>query len=60
MTGSGLQTQEFVRRLHKFAEELPPLLLELGQVMLRMIDEIERPEPEDRQYLSRQRWRRQD
>jgi hypothetical protein len=51
MTGSGLQTHDFLMRLKKFEEALPPLLLELAQVMRRLVEEIERPQLEDVQQL---------
>ena len=51
MTGTGLQTHDFLMRLKKFAEALPPLLLELAQVMRRLVEEIERPQLEDVQQL---------
>jgi hypothetical protein len=46
LTGYGLQTQDFIKRLETFTA-LPPLLQELAQVMLRLIQEIESPQLED-------------
>lgn len=51
MTTSGVQTHDFLVRLKKAEESLPPLLLELAAVMQRMIQEIERPQLEDIQAL---------
>jgi hypothetical protein len=51
MTTSGVQTQDFLKRLEKAKEGLPPLLLELATVVARMIAEIERPQLEDIQAL---------
>jgi hypothetical protein len=51
MTTSGVQTHDFLVRLKKAEESLPPLLLELSAVMQRMIAEIERPQLEDIQAL---------
>jgi hypothetical protein len=51
MTTSGVQTQDFLKRLDKAKEDLPPLLLELAAVVARMIAEIERPQLEDIQAL---------
>ncbi|MGA9754262.1 MAG: hypothetical protein WBV23_03885 [Desulfobaccales bacterium] len=47
MTTSGLQTHDFLMRLEKAGNSLPPLLLELAGVMRRMIETIERPQLED-------------
>ncbi|MDP3181634.1 MAG: hypothetical protein Q8M54_02310 [Desulfobaccales bacterium] len=51
MTGSGVQTHDFLMRLRKGADTLPPLLLELAQVMRRMIEGVDRPQLEDVQRL---------
>lgn len=51
MSTSGLQTHDFLQRIEKFKETLPPVLLELAQVMRRMIEEFERPQLEDVQRL---------
>ena len=51
MTTSGVQTQDFLKRLDKAKEDLPPLLLDLAAVVARMIAEIERPHLEDIQAL---------
>ncbi len=51
MSTSGVQTHDFLVRLKKAEECLPPLLLELAAVMQRMIAEIERPQLEDIQAL---------
>ena len=51
MTYYGLQTSDFLERLQKFEQELPPLLLELSQVVKQMIEEIERPQLEDVQKM---------
>jgi hypothetical protein len=51
LTGYGLQTQEFIRRLKALEDSLPPLLLELAEVMRRMVEEIEAPQLEDIQRL---------
>ncbi len=51
MTTSGVQTHDFLVRLKKAEESLPPLLLELSVVMQRMIAEIERPQLQDIQAL---------
>jgi hypothetical protein len=47
MTTSGVQTHDFLMRLEKAGDSLPPLLLELAGVMRRMIETIERPQLED-------------
>jgi hypothetical protein len=47
MTTSGVQTHDFLMRLHKAEDSLPPLLLDLAGVMRRMIEEVDRPELED-------------
>jgi hypothetical protein len=46
LKGYGLQTQDFIRRLKTF-DALPPLLRELAQLMLRLIEEVEAPQLED-------------
>jgi hypothetical protein len=51
MTTSGVQTHDFLVRLKKAEESLPPLLLELAAVMQRMIEEIAKPQLEDIQAL---------
>ena len=51
MTGSGVQTHDFLTRLKKAEDSLPALLLELAVVMRRMVEEIERPQLEDIQGL---------
>ena len=47
MTQHGLQTRDFLERMEKFEQELPPLLLEMSQKVRQMIEEIERPQLED-------------
>jgi len=51
MTTSGVQTHDFLMRLDKAKESLPPLLLDLAAAMERMIAAIERPQLEDIQAL---------
>jgi hypothetical protein len=51
MSYSGIQTLDFLSRCDKFAQDLPPLLLELGQMLRHMIQEIEQPQVEDVQRL---------
>ena len=51
MTTSGLQTHDFLMRLKKAGDSLPPLLLELAGLMQRMVEEIERPQLADIQGL---------
>jgi hypothetical protein len=51
MITSGVQTHDFLMRLQRAEDSLPPLLLELAGVMQRMIREIERPQLEDIQAL---------
>lgn len=51
MSTSGVQTHDFLVRLKKAEESLPPLLLDLAAVMQRMIEEIARPQLEDIQAL---------
>jgi len=51
MTGAGIMTHDFLQRLKKFEESLPPLLLELAATMRRMVEEIEQPQLEDVQRL---------
>ena len=51
MTTSGVQTHDFLMRLNKAEDSLPPLLLELAAVMRRMVEEIERPQLADIQGL---------
>ncbi len=51
MTTSGVQTHDFLMRLKKAEDSLPPLLLELAAMMQRMIEEIDRPQLEDIQRL---------
>ncbi len=51
MSSSGIHTQDFLMRLKKIEDTLPPLLLELARVMQRSIEEIERPQLEDVQRL---------
>ena len=51
MSTSGVQTHDFLMRLQKAEDNLPPLLLELAAVMRRMIEEINRPQLEDIQGL---------
>jgi hypothetical protein len=47
MTTGGIQTHDFLNRLQKVEDTLPPLLLELARVMERMIQEIANPQVED-------------
>ena len=47
MTTGGIQTHDFLTRLQKVEDTLPPLLLELARVMERMIQEIATPQVED-------------
>ncbi len=47
MSFSGLQTHDFLMRLKKVEDTLPPLLLALALKMRRMIEEIDRPQMED-------------
>lgn len=47
MLSYGLQTLDFMNRLKKYEEELPPLLQELATVMLKLIEEIEQPQLDD-------------
>lgn len=51
MTHYGLQTIDFLGRLQKFEEELPPLLLEMARLLQRLIEEIEKPQLEDIQQM---------
>jgi len=51
MTGSGLQTHDFLARLKKVEKDFPVLLVNLARLMGRMIEEIERPQLEDVQQL---------
>ncbi|MBI4643355.1 MAG: hypothetical protein HY790_10445 [Deltaproteobacteria bacterium] len=51
MTHYGLQTMDFLDRIKKFEGELPPLLLEMAELLKRMITEIERPQLEDVQRM---------
>jgi hypothetical protein len=51
MTTSGVQTHDFLMRLKKTENSLPPLLLELAGLMQRMVEEIERPQLADIQGL---------
>jgi hypothetical protein len=51
MSTTGLQTHDFLTRLQKAEESLPPLLLELAAVMRRMVEEIQRPQLADIQAL---------
>lgn len=47
MSNSGVQTHDFLMRLQKMEDTLPPLLLAMAQMMRQMIEEIERPQLED-------------
>lgn len=47
MSPTGIQTHDFLMRLQKAESTLPPLLLELAQVMRRLIEEIAEPQLED-------------
>ena len=51
MTTSGVQTHDFLTRLKKAEDSLPPLLLELAGMMRRMIETIDRPQLADIQGL---------
>lgn len=51
MSFSGIQTLDFISRCDKVGEDLPLLLKELGQIMRRVIEEIDRPQLEDVQRL---------
>ena len=51
MSTSGVQTHDFLTRLQKAEDSLPPLLLELAGVMRRMIETIDRPQLADIQSL---------
>jgi hypothetical protein len=45
--GHGLQTQDFINRLEKSRQTLPPLILELAQIMREMVERIESPQIKD-------------
>jgi hypothetical protein len=47
MTTGGIQTHDFLTRLQKVEDTLPPLLLALARVMERLIQEIANPQVED-------------
>jgi hypothetical protein len=47
LSTTGLQTHDFLRRLEKHQDILPPLLLEMAQLMRRMVEELDRPQLED-------------
>ncbi|MCL4500682.1 MAG: hypothetical protein M1438_02360 [Deltaproteobacteria bacterium] len=47
MTTAGIQTQDFLTRLQKAEDHLPPFLLELARVMDRLIHEIDSPQLKD-------------
>jgi hypothetical protein len=51
MTHYGLQTMDFLARLQKFAEELPPLLLEMARLLQQSIEAVDRPQLEDIQRM---------
>jgi hypothetical protein len=51
MSPTGIQTHDFLKRLQKVDPALPPLLLNLAEVMRRLIEEIESPQLEDIQRL---------
>ncbi len=51
MSTSGLQTHDFLKRLEKAGDSLPPLLLELAAAMKEMVETIARPQLEDIQKL---------
>jgi hypothetical protein len=51
MSFYGLQTLDFLERCQKFEEEMDPLLLEMAQVLKKMIEEIERPQLADVQKM---------
>ncbi|MFA4903854.1 MAG: hypothetical protein WC600_14050 [Desulfobaccales bacterium] len=51
MSTSGVQTHDFLVRLKKAEESLPPLLLDLAVVMQRMIEEIAQPQLKDIEAL---------
>ncbi len=51
MTSGGIQTHDFLNRLQKATDTLPPLLLELARVMERMIQEVANPQLEDIRQL---------
>jgi hypothetical protein len=51
MTHYGLQTMDFLGRLQKFAEGLPPLLLEMARLLQQSIEAVDRPQLEDIQRL---------
>jgi len=51
MSGTGLQTHDFLMRLEKVDDAFPPLLRQLAGVMRQMIEEINRPQLEDVQQL---------
>ena len=51
MSTSGIQTHDFLTRLTRAQESLPPLLLELAGAMQRMIEAVDRPQLEDVQKL---------
>jgi hypothetical protein len=53
MTTSGIQTHDFLMRLQKGEDSLPPLIVELAAVMRRMIEENPRPQLEDIQELQK-------
>ncbi len=47
MSTGGIQTHDFLTRLHKVESTLPPLLLEMARVMEHMIKEIANPQLDD-------------
>lgn len=58
MTTSGIQTHDFLMRLQKVGDTFPSLLLELAELMRRMIEEIDRPQLENVQRLQAELRRR--
>lgn len=54
MATGGIQTHDFLKRLEKVDDTLPPLLLELSRLLERMIQEVANPQLEDIRELHQQ------
>ena len=47
MPVEGLQTHDFFQRFERSRPVLPPLLVDMAQILMKLVDEIEYPTPAD-------------
>jgi hypothetical protein len=54
MNTGGIQTHDFLMRLRKSQDSLPPLILQMARLMARLVEEIQQPQIDDIRTLQEQ------